>query len=230
MMGNEENNIVGRATMLIGVEADSTDIDGLEHILSDDMVFKNMVEMANNNPRPNGVTVYDYILGVAYVSYLMNGYDTINAYSFAVGVNLLNMDDADIDELEKKARNLDSRKFIIEMKKVVIAPIYIRYQYLVDDAINTAVTLMNKAKSEKVRLESATLLLNKLTIPEEARLKIEQNISSTIMLDRDDKSAINKLNSVLDNISKGMRDMGKTKPLEISTFDLLPKESNTDDQ
>jgi len=228
-MGNEDNNMVGRAMMLVGDGVAPDDIDGLEHILSDDMVFKNMVEMANNNPRPNGVTVYDYISGVAYVSYLMNGYDTVNAYAFATGVNLLVLDDKGIDDVKKRATNLDSRKFVIEMKKVVIAPIYIKYQYLVDDAINTAVELMNTAKSEKVRLDSASLLLDKLTIPEEQRLKIEQNISSTFTLNQDDKSAIGKLNDVLDNISKGIKDMGKKNPLEISRFDLLPDKSKDED-
>jgi len=222
MMGNDDNPNIGRAMMMVGEDGISEqDIDGLEHVLSDDMLFKNMVEMANNNPRPNGVTVYDYILGVAFVSYIMNGYDVINSYAFATNTDMLTVDDDGVKELERKANNLNARKFITEMKKGVIAPIYIRYQYIVDEAMNTAVELMRDANSEKVRLDATALLLDKLTIPEETRLKIEQNVTSTMMLNRDDKSAINKLNDVLDNISNSIKGSGMKKPMEISRFDLL---------
>jgi len=229
MMGNDDNDMIGKAMMLVGDAVDEQDITGLETVLSDDTVFRNMVEMANNAPIPRGVSVYDYIIGVAYVSYLMNGYDMLHAYAFAIGVNLLELDEAGVDELEQKAKGIDGRKFVTELKKIAIAPIYIRYQYLVDDAIDTAVELMKKAKSEKVRLDSATLLLDKLTIPEASRLKIEQNIVSTMKIDGSDRSAIDKLSDVLDGISKGIKDKGHVKPLEISKFDLLPNKGDASD-
>jgi len=221
MMGNDDNPNIGRAMMMVGDGVSEHDIDGLEHVLSDYMLFKNMVEMANNNPRPHGVTVYDYILGVAFVSYIMNGYDVINSYAFATNTDMLTVDDDSVRELERKANNLNSRKFVTDMKKGVIAPIYIRYQYIVDEAMNTAVELMRSANSEKVRLDATALLLDKLTIPEETRLKIEQNVTSTMMLNKDDMSAINRLNDVLDNISTSIKSSGVKKPMEISRFDLL---------
>ena len=115
-----------------------------------------------------------YLDAVAYVSYKMMGYKSIEAYmrTFPDRYNNLISSGANKRTIDAHVGAYNSGKLVNNLLQQCLIPSWVLNQHHYQDAINVQVELMNSAKSELVRQKAADSLMTHLSKPEKAGIEI----------------------------------------------------------
>lgn len=123
-----------------------------------------------------------YLNAVTYVTYKLMGYTNEEAYerTFPTQHAALVARGATRKDISSYVAAFHRGKLVNLIMEQTLVPVWILNQHIYQQAINTQVTLMTTANSEKVRSDAADSLLNHLKKPEtkEINLNIGANESS----------------------------------------------------
>jgi hypothetical protein len=136
----------------------------------------------------------DYMNAVAYVSFKLMGYNNQEAYARAFPQRHLALvaRKASDKEISSYVSAFANGKLVTKIMEQAVIPTWLLHQDAFNKAIETQVTLMTTAKSEKVRSDAANSLLTHLKKPEAAKVGLEITTPATAGLE-DLQRAMHKL-------------------------------------
>ncbi len=132
----------------------------------------------------------DYISAVKYVSYKLRGDTNISAYSKTFPDRIASYIARGVTDYSPWVTSYGKSKLVAEIFDRSMIPTYILNADVYQEAVNTLAHLMNTAKSEKVRSDSANSLLTHLKKPETAKVELDVNVNRDSSIDDLRKSTL----------------------------------------
>ena len=135
-----------------------------------------------------------------------------------------------IDEIEskkvlnRKSNNFGNLQIVIELYKKLIIPDYLKFSNLRENAIDVLRTLMlSKKTSDRIKIDSATAILNATKVPEEIKVDIEQKV-----MINNDYNVIEELKNTMKALSENQSNMDTQAILEAKIIRDKIEERNND--
>lgn len=125
----------------------------------------------------------DYVNAVMYISFKMQNMTNIDAYTrtFPDRMDRYKAERKSMEEIHNFVSGYNRSKLVVTLTQKVQTPTWILNMDVHQEAINTNVQLMRHSKNDVVRQKAASDLMNYLTPPQEAELKIDIGVGDTFL-------------------------------------------------
>jgi len=143
----------------------------------------------------------DYIHAIAYVSYKLMGYSNRESYqrTFPARYTALVARGCTNKDISAYVGAYNKNKLVNLILEQTLVPMWVLNQDAYQKAINTQVTLMDTARSEKVRSDAANSLLTHLKRPEKQQVELDIGVKET--------SGMVELRTLLTSVAERQREL-----------------------